>query len=230
MVNNPPLSMPPADSMKGQHLTAPVAAPAGGNGSRHALERLRALIRNGELQPGEQIRQEETALRIGVSRGPLREAMNVLADRGILVHRPNQGYFVRKRAASDLDQVRRMQFALEDALLVGLPWPESSHVAGLRALTLEMRRQWGLRGNTGCDDLCRSFDAALFKLTPDLLILGEVQRFWSWAESASRGTPANSEHVTLQTMESIVEALEARDRSALLHCYQLRRHGGSKSY
>ena len=62
-----------------------------------ALARLRDMFLNGQLLPGEQVRQEQIAEQLGVGRAPLREALNVLAKQGPLVHRPNQGYFVAKR-------------------------------------------------------------------------------------------------------------------------------------
>jgi len=41
----------------------------------------------------------------------------VLAHQGLLLHRPHQGYFVAKRAPSELAQIRRMLQLLEDELL-----------------------------------------------------------------------------------------------------------------
>src|SRR5437763_9725628 len=49
-----------------------------------ALRKLRALVVKGELKPGDQIRQDEMAARLGVSRVPLREALRVLATEGLL--------------------------------------------------------------------------------------------------------------------------------------------------
>ncbi|MEY2952855.1 MAG: Bacterial regulatory protein gntR family, partial [Pseudomonadota bacterium] len=41
-----------------------------------ALQHLSAKVVTGALMPGEQIRQQEMALELGVSRVPLREALN----------------------------------------------------------------------------------------------------------------------------------------------------------
>src|SRR5690606_16879394 len=99
-----------------------------------ALEKLRALIILGELNPGEQIRQQEMAEALGISRVPLREAMNILADQGHLLHKPNQGYFVAKRVPSDVVQVRRMLLLLENELLATLDWPDAEALTELRDL------------------------------------------------------------------------------------------------
>src|SRR5437660_1315975 len=73
----------------------------GANAMKAALQVLKTMIVNGELSPGEQIRQEEMAEQLSVSRVPLREALNVLADQGLLFHRLHQGYFVTKRAPGE---------------------------------------------------------------------------------------------------------------------------------
>ena len=44
------------------------------------------MVVNGELSPGEQIRQEEMTEQLEVSRVPFHEALNVLADQGLLFH------------------------------------------------------------------------------------------------------------------------------------------------
>src|SRR4051812_47768033 len=103
-----------------------------------AIQHLRAKVVGGELLPGEQIRQQEMAEELGVSRIPLREALNVLADQGLLLHRPNSGYFVAKRAPNELAQIRRMLQLLEDELLRSLEWPDDETIERLKDLNARM--------------------------------------------------------------------------------------------
>ena len=104
-----------------------------------ALQQLRAKVVSGALSPGEQIRQQEMAEELGVSRVPLREALNVLADQGMLVHRPNSGYFVAKRAPNELAQIRRILQLLENELIASMEWPNAACISTLRALNDQMR-------------------------------------------------------------------------------------------
>ena len=94
---------------------------------------------NGELNPGEQIRQEEMALKLAVSRVPLREALNVLADQGLLYHRPHQGYFVTKRDPGQYAQIRRMLHLLENELMATIAWPGPNDLDRLRDLNAQMQ-------------------------------------------------------------------------------------------
>lgn len=67
-------------------------------------------IMNGQLKPGQQLEEKEISESLGVSRTPLREAINRLAQEGIVVEIPYRGNFVRKftrREVIDLYEVRR---------------------------------------------------------------------------------------------------------------------------
>ena len=61
-------------------------------------QRLRELIRVGELEPRARINELELTVRFGISRTPLREAIKILATEGLLELLPNRG----ARVASDL--------------------------------------------------------------------------------------------------------------------------------
>lgn len=51
---------------------------------------------SGKFVPDQRLDERELALRFGVSRTPIREALNRLAATGLIVTRPNQGMFVAR--------------------------------------------------------------------------------------------------------------------------------------
>ena len=187
--------------------------------SSGAMERtlleLKAMIVSGELSPGEQIRQEEMAEQLKVSRVPLREAMNVLADQGLLFHRPHQGYFVTKRAPGEHAQIRRMLHLLENELMLTLRWPEQEMLEGLRELNVRMRECSRLQDITGLTEINRQFHFEIFSLSPNHLILEEVRRLWSMVEPSmwAKFQRAEERVQTLIEHNRIIEAIEAHDRS-----------------
>lgn len=82
-----------------------------------ALER---MILAGELRPGERLIEIELAQRFGTSRGPLREAMQTLAARGMVESVRNRGVIVRSistREALEVYDVRAALFGLAGRLL-----------------------------------------------------------------------------------------------------------------
>ena len=57
---------------------------------------IRNMILGGELAPDAHLSAQKLADRFGVSRSPVREALQNLADQGILLQHPNRGFFVRE--------------------------------------------------------------------------------------------------------------------------------------
>ncbi|HXV29014.1 MAG TPA: GntR family transcriptional regulator [Sinorhizobium sp.] len=53
------------------------------------------LLTSGEIAPGEHLRTQPLADRFGVSRSPVREALQILADQGVLEQKENRGFFVK---------------------------------------------------------------------------------------------------------------------------------------
>ncbi|MGD9701088.1 MAG: FadR/GntR family transcriptional regulator [Acidimicrobiia bacterium] len=77
-----------------------------------AIDSIRAMIRSGELTPGERLLPEqELAERLGVSRGSLREAVRALSQINVLDVRRGDGTYVTSLAPSEL--LSGMVFALE---------------------------------------------------------------------------------------------------------------------
>jgi len=66
-----------------------------------AMNRLRAEILAGALVPGERLVEEQVTRRFGISRAPLREALRLLGEQGLVEHLPRRG--VRVATLSDLD-------------------------------------------------------------------------------------------------------------------------------
>jgi DNA-binding GntR family transcriptional regulator len=76
-------------------------------------ERLRGAILNGLFGPGERLPEESLAKTMGVSRGPVREALVQLEREGLIVIRRNRGAFVAQLAMEDLDEVYTLRVAIE---------------------------------------------------------------------------------------------------------------------
>ena len=80
-------------------------------------ERLRANIVNGSLKPGSQLSEVELASSFGVSRGPVREALQRLVQEGLLHSEPHRGVFVPVLTDEDVRDVYVAREALESAAI-----------------------------------------------------------------------------------------------------------------
>ena len=77
------------------------------------VAQLEALIMRGELQPGDRLPEQQLANTLGVSRGPLREAIRTLEGRRLLERTPHAGVRVVQLSFDDLEQLLVMREALE---------------------------------------------------------------------------------------------------------------------
>jgi DNA-binding GntR family transcriptional regulator len=78
-----------------------------------AHARLRQMIFAGELQAGQPLRQEEIARRLGLSRLPVREALNRLTTEGLVELKPRRGYFVVSLQRDEIEDIFDMRAMLE---------------------------------------------------------------------------------------------------------------------
>ncbi len=76
-------------------------------------EKLEAAIINGEFQPGSKLSEQALARLLGVSRGPLREAIRRLEGRKLLQRTPNIGVRVIAFSRKDLSEILQVQEALQ---------------------------------------------------------------------------------------------------------------------
>lgn len=86
----------------------------------HIAGELKALIEAGEFQPGERLNEATLAERMGTSRGPIREAIRVLAGMGLVTPVPNRGVFVRRISVPEMIEIYELRalifgFAVERA-------------------------------------------------------------------------------------------------------------------
>ncbi|PKU23439.1 GntR family transcriptional regulator [Telmatospirillum siberiense] len=75
---------------------------------------LRTAILNGVYPPGQMLRQEDIARRLGVSRVPLREALARLEAEGLVVLHPRRGYAVLSLDPREIGEVFALRARIEE--------------------------------------------------------------------------------------------------------------------
>jgi DNA-binding GntR family transcriptional regulator len=106
-----------------------------------AVHRLRSEILSGALGPGERIVEGQLTQRFGTSRAPLREALRLLGEQGLVEHLPRRGVRVTRLSARDIDELFTLRDALEQfAVRCALGGPARLPLDGMRAAVEEMER------------------------------------------------------------------------------------------
>ncbi|HCY17136.1 MAG: GntR family transcriptional regulator [Curvibacter sp. GWA2_64_110] len=72
-------------------------------------EELKRLIYSGDIQPGERLNEAALALRMGTSRGPIREAIRMLTGLGLVTAVPNRGVFVRQISVREMLEIYELR-------------------------------------------------------------------------------------------------------------------------
>jgi DNA-binding GntR family transcriptional regulator len=114
-----------------------------------AKELARALeeeILYGQLAPETRLVEEEVAQRFGISRSPVREALRLLEQDGLVVREARRGIWVAPIGRADLDSVYSCRVALEGlAAEQAANSRKPEHVKALRAVMGEMEQAFGAR-------------------------------------------------------------------------------------
>lgn len=179
---------------------------------REALER---RIVDGTYKPGQHIIETEVAKRLGVSRGPIREAIHELHLQGWVDLRPRQGAFVHEPSIEEIEQFFHVRALLESeatALAVGRASPEvvdemQRVISDARAAIASGDDAGLISSNNIFHDLVHGL-ARNDVLNELLQALNKRVRWYSSPVAVERSGEAWNEHEAL--MEAIVEGAHAR--------------------
>jgi GntR family transcriptional regulator, vanillate catabolism transcriptional regulator len=113
------------------------------------LLNLRGMLLRGDFQPGERISELPLVARLGVSRTPIRLALDRLAHEGLLEPSPTGGFVVRAFTIEDVWDAIETRGVLEGAAarLAAERLEHDSEMAALRALRDEMDAMIRPEGN-----------------------------------------------------------------------------------
>jgi DNA-binding GntR family transcriptional regulator len=80
-------------------------------------QRVRLGLLRGDYQPGDWLRQDDLAAELGVSKIPVREALQRLANASLVTFEANRGAMVRPLKAADAEEIFALRLAIEPELL-----------------------------------------------------------------------------------------------------------------
>ena len=80
-------------------------------------QRVREGLLRGDYPPGTWLRQDDLAAELGVSKIPVREALQRLANASLVTFEPNRGAIVRPLTAADAEEIFALRLAIEPELL-----------------------------------------------------------------------------------------------------------------
>jgi DNA-binding GntR family transcriptional regulator len=177
---------------------------------------LRNAILDGQLSPGDRIRQEAVARDYGTSRIPVREALRQLESEGLVTLEPHVGARVARLERDELDEVYLLRERLESlAIAQSAPHLSESQLADLRRLVEEMERAAASDDLTRWIELDRRFHLATFAGASLPRLLRLIEGFWNTTQQYRRAYTLLPRRLDIAHLEHrlLLEALERRDPS-----------------
>jgi len=183
-------------------------------------ERLRHAIEEGEFRPGDWIRQEHVAQRLGVSQIPVREALKQLVAEGLVEHVPFRGARVIQFTVEDVEDLyavravgegRAARYAAARITSAELRTLERLHRRMLLCKTPDDLREYR--------ELNRSFHVAIIEASRRPYLVRTLRQLWvafptmGWGNIPQVATTSAPEREGPDAAEhaAILEALAARD-------------------
>ena len=179
---------------------------------------LKEMIHEAEFEPGQQLVQENIAKMFGVSRVPVRDALQILINMGIAVNVPRRGVIVRPLSRKLLDELFEIRKVLEGAAI---------QKAVRRATTELLESLWELirkqsealktvdvkRNEKLDDEFHRSLYRAIDNNTLNELIFNNWERI-KQARCSSTVDPKHGRQwisASIERHNKVMEALEKKD-------------------
>lgn len=182
--------------------------------TRRVADELRLQIAAGRFAPGDRMKERELADAMGVTRGPVREALRLLEREGLIEIKPYSGarvVLIEKAEVAEIVSLRRQveYFAMGNVALTSDP----AVVAALRAIATEMRDAYSRQDRTRLIDLDVKFHLRICEASGHATLVSVMKTLMPrlmilWYPHVFRGhTPESFEESHLK----LVRAIENRD-------------------
>jgi DNA-binding GntR family transcriptional regulator len=178
------------------------------------LAHLREEILSSRLEPGAELNEVALANSLGVSRGPIREALGRLAAEGLVTVTPRRGAIVTKLTKQEFMDAYQVREALESlAIRLAVPRLADEDRAELHRMSSEMRRLAQADDSSAFFEINRRFHETLVAASGNLRLqamheqlLGQMGRLLRKSAELRGGL---GESATAH--EAILEAVDAGD-------------------
>ena len=193
------------------------------NGSNAVLhlsvaQRLRALIVEGGIAPGQKLNERELAEQLQVSRTPLREALKLLTAEGLVEHLPNRGVIAVQLSADDVAHAFEVMAALEGLSgELACARISDAELAELQALNYEMRAHHARRDLPAYYRLNAQIHRAINRAARNPVLSEVYDRLNARLQALRFSSNFDTEKwdAAVRDHDAMIEALAARDGARL---------------
>lgn len=192
-------------------------------------DRIRAMILDGDFEPGQRLQEKDLSERFGVSRTPLREALKVLSSEGLVTLAPNRGAAITRLSDAELAETFPIMGALEGlAGELACLHASNAEIAAIARLHRRMVKSYDKRQLDAYYDVNQQIHAAIFAAARNATLAQHYEQLAGRVRRARFRGPMSEERwaAAVAEHETILGALKARDGKALAEI--LRQHTDTK--
>jgi DNA-binding GntR family transcriptional regulator len=175
---------------------------------------IRTRIIEGDLKPGERIRQDAVAKACGTSRIPVREALNRLRNEGLVTLVSHVGARVARLDIQEVDEIYALRELIEPWVLSqSVPNLTAEHHERLRELIDDMDRVAGAEDPSSWIERDRLFHLTSYSAAPLPRALALIEGFWDRSQQYRRAYTLLPDRIELADAEHrlILKTIEQYD-------------------
>ncbi len=188
-------------------------------------EALRDAIIAGTLEPGSRVNESEIAARYRISRSPVREALRLLQQEGLVAMEPRRGAFVKRLTPQEVVDVYDVKSMLEGrATALATRRMAAADLERLAACVARMEREVAAGDMTAYAESTRQFHEVIVRGSGNATLASIYQgleRKIHWLRTLSLSRPGRVE-VSLADHRAILDAMRRRDAAhaeAIAHAH-----------
>lgn len=192
--------------------------------SEEVAARIRSLLAEGKIRPGEWLRQEHLAQVVGVSHTPFREAVKLLVAEGLLEHLPHRGVRVIQFSVQDIEDIYTVRSTLEaKAAREAAVQIKDDELKMLEDILLEMEENLAAEQISHYREINLNFHQRIYTASRRQFLIRTLNQIWAfsptmlWAQFAPTASTPLSSRTTADPTEhrNILKALQNHDADAV---------------
>ena len=192
--------------------------------SAQVVAHVREAIRAGRLAPGQRLVESELTARLGMSRGPVREALARLQVEGYIDVEPHRGARVHQMSRAEMAELFHVRALLggEAARLAAANVDQGENRARMRAELERQRALWSGDDGIAYAEANVSFHTAVDEMSGNRLLAGLLDQFQTRVGPFLTLAQSRDRTRMIEHHERIAEAILAGDGRAAARA--MRRH------
>lgn len=190
---------------------------------QNAADAIRKALLQGQFVPGQGLSEVSLAAQLGISRGPVREALLILTQEGLVTHQQNRGFSVIEFTARDQNEIQAIRLPLEAmALELAKPKVTGEDLDRLQELKAELLESYG---QTHMADLISAelqFHGYIWEKSDNLWLVNALRRvlvpFYTFAVALEMNRPDLSPELLDRQHSLYIDYLSGVTQISALDC------------